>query len=165
MQDVEFGTALLAALAVGAIAFELRPEAVPLWRLSVAPLAALAAALALPSEPGWRTTVAGLVAGIAAGSLRGCLTPLKVDRFRKVVRLRRAAYDGVASALAISVLVGADTRPTVAFLQEYMVSVPFTAIALFAAAYLLGRAVTIGLRARSAPHDDMGAGDMRSGAT
>jgi hypothetical protein len=156
MQDVEFGTALLAALGVGSIAFELRREAVPLWRLFIAPLAALAAVLALPPEPDRLVVVvAGLLAGIVAGSLRGFLTPLRVDHIWKVVRLRRAAYDGVAFALAIAVLAGADTKPTVAFLLSRMVSVPFAAVAFFAAGYLLGRAVTIGLRTRSTPHDDM----------
>jgi hypothetical protein len=156
MHDVEFETALFAALGVGAIAFELRREIVPLWRLFVAPLAALAAALSLPSEPRWlAVAVAGLVVGTVAGSLRGLSTPLRVDHIWKVVRLRRAAYDGVAFALVIAILAGADTQPTAAFLQQRMIFVPFAAIAFFCAGYLLGRAVTIVLRTRSTPHDDM----------
>jgi hypothetical protein len=43
----------------------------------------------------------------------------------------------------------------VAFLMPYMATVPFTAIAFFCAGYLLARAVTIGLRTRSTPHNDM----------
>jgi len=156
MQDVEFGTALLAALGVGSIAFELRREVVPLWRFFVAPLAALAAALALPSGPDWPAVgVAGLVVGIAAGSLRGFWTLLRVDHIWKIVRLRRVSYDGIAFALAIAVLVGADTKPTAVFLLEHTVSMPFAAAAFFAAGYLLGRAVAIGLRTRWTPHDDM----------
>jgi hypothetical protein len=156
MQDVEFWAALLAALGVGSIAFELRREVVPVWRLFVAPLAALAGVVALPSGPDWpAVAVAGLLVGIAAGSLRGFQTSLRVDHIWKIVRLRRASYDGMAFALAIAVLVGADTRPTAAFLRQYTAFVPFAAIAFFAAGYLLGRAVTIGLRTRSTPHDDM----------
>ena len=156
MQDVDFGTALLAAMGVGAIAFELRREIVPVWRLFVAPLAALAAALSLPPEPRWlAVAVAGLVVGAVAGSLRGLSTLLRVDHIWKVVRLRRVAYDGVAFALVIAVLAGADTKPTAAFLQQRMIFVPFAAIAFFCAGYLLGRAITIVLRTRSTPHNDM----------
>jgi hypothetical protein len=156
VEDVEIRTALFAAIAVGAIAFELRREVVPLWRLFVAPLAALVAALTMPAEPRWlAVAVAGLAVGIVVGSLRGLSTLLRVDHTWKVVRLRRVAYDGVAIALVIAVLAGAATEPTAAFLLENMVSLPFAAIACFCAGYLLGRAVTIGLRTRSTPHDDM----------
>jgi hypothetical protein len=156
MQGVEFATALFAAICVGAIAFELRREVVPPWRLFVAPLAALAAALTLPPEPRWLgVAVAGLVVGIVAGSIRGLSMLLRVDHIWKVMRLRRVAYDGVACALAIAVLAGADTKPTAAFLPQHGVFVPFAAIAFFCAGYLLGRAGTIGLRTRSTPHDDM----------
>ena len=156
MQDVEFGTALLAAVAVGAIAFELRRETVAMWRFFVAPLAALAAALSLPAEPRWlAVAVAGVVVGAVAGSVRGLSTPLRVDHNWKVVRLRHAAYDGVAFAMLIALLAGADTKSTAAFLHQRMIVVPFAAMAFFCAGYLLGRAVTIGLRARATPHDDM----------
>jgi hypothetical protein len=156
MQDVVFWTALFAAIGVGAIAFELRREVVPLWRLFLAPLAALAAAVTLPPEPRWLAlAVAGLVIGIVAGSIRGLSTMLRVDHIWKLMRLRRVAYDGVAFALTIAVLAGADTKPTTAFLMQRMMPVPFAAIAFFCAGYLLGRAGTIGLRTRSTPHDDI----------
>jgi hypothetical protein len=113
MEDVEFQTALFAAMGVGAIAFELRREVVPLWRLFVAPLAALAAALTMPAEPRWlAVAVAGLAVGILIGSLRGLATLLRVDHMWKVVRLRRVTYDGVAFALMIAVLAGAATEHT-----------------------------------------------------
>src|ERR1700730_9493442 len=156
MQEVAFWTALFAATSVGAIAFELRREIVPPWRLFVAPLAALAAALTLPPEPRWlAAAVASLVVGLVAGSVRGLSTMLRVDHIWKVVRLRRVAYDGVAFALVIAVLAGADTEPTVAFLMQRRMPVPFAAIAFLCAGYLLGRAGTIGLRTRSTPHDDI----------
>ncbi len=86
----------------------------------------------------------------ACAACRRC----SVDHIWKVVRLRRVAYDGVALALVIAVLAGADTKPTVAFLQQRMIFVPFAAIAFFCAGYLR-RAVTIVLRTRSTPHNDM----------
>lgn len=157
MQDVDLATALLAAVAVGTIAFELRREVVPPWRLFVPPLAALAAALTLPPEPRWLgMALAGFVVGAVVGGLRGLSAQLRVDHSWKVVRLRRAAYDGVATTLGIAVLAGVDTRPTVAFLVQHMIFVPFAAIAFFCVGYLTGRSAAIGLQIRGAPHDDMG---------
>ena len=156
MPDIEFWTAMFAASGVGSIAFELRREVVPLWRLFPAPMAAFAAAFTLPPEPRWLAlAVAGLAVGLVAGSLRGLTALLRVDHIWKVVRLRRAAYDGVAFALVIAMLAGADTKPTVTFLLQNSGSVPFAAIAFLCAGYLLGRAATLGLRTRATPHDDM----------
>ena len=59
MKEVAIWTVLFAAVAVGASAFEVRREVVPLWRLALAPLAAVACALSLPPEPRWLGAAAG----------------------------------------------------------------------------------------------------------
>ena len=156
MREVAFQTALFAAVAVGAIAFELRREMVSLWRLAPAPLAAVACALSLPSEPRWLGAAIGaVVVGLVAGSVRGLSAALRVDHIWKVVRLRRAEFDGVLVALLIAVLAGADISPVVDFMTRRLTPPPFGAIAFLCAGYLVGRAASIGVRSWSASHDDM----------
>lgn len=157
MRKVAFWAALFAAVAAGAVAFEVRRDVVPFWRLFVAPAAAFAAALSLPaSEPRWMATaVAGFLIGLVAGGVRGMSTKLRVDHEWGVVRLRRTTYDGVAFVLLMAAVVGADTPTTVAFLTTHIGGPPFAAMAFGCAGYLMGRAGTIGIRARGARHDDM----------
>jgi hypothetical protein len=156
MKEVAFWTALFAALAVGAIAFELRREVVPLWRLALAPLAAIACALTLPPEPRWLGAAIGaVVVGLVAGSVRGLSAALRVDHIWRLVRLRRAELDGIVVALAIAVLAGADIAPVVDFVARHSTPPPFAAIVFLGAAYLAGRAASIAVRTRSTPHDDM----------
>jgi hypothetical protein len=156
MKDVAFWTVLFAAIAVGAIAFELRREVVPLWRLALAPLAAIACALSLPPEPRWLGAAIGAaVIGVVAGSVRGLSTALRVDHIWKLVRLRRVELDGLAVALVMAVMAGADTVPVVDFVAHRFTPPPFAAIAFLCAGDLVGRAASIGVRSRSTPHDDM----------
>ena len=156
MKEVAFWTVLFAAVSVGAIAFELRREVVPLWRLALTPLAAVACALSLPPEPRWLGAAAGAaVIGIVAGSVRGLSTALRVDHIWKLVRLRKVEFDGLAVALVIAVLAGADIAPVVAFVAHHSTPPPFAAIVFLCAGYLVGRAASIGVRSRSTPHDDM----------
>ena len=156
MKDVAIWTGLFAAVAVGAIAFELRREVVPVWRLALAPLAAVACALSLPPEPRWLGAAIGAaVVGGVAGSVRGLSTALRVDHIWKLVRLRRVEFDGVAVALVIAVMAGADTAPVVDFIAHRLTPPPFAAIAFLGAGYLVGRAASIGVRSLSTPHDDM----------
>ena len=156
MKEVAIWTVLFAAVAVGAIAFEVRREVVPLWRHALAPLAAVACALSLPPEPRWLGAAIGAaVVGVVAGSVRGLSTALRVDHTWKLVRLRRVELDGLAVALAIAVLAGADIAPVVEFVAHRFTPPPFAAIAFLGAGYLVGRAVSIGVRSRSTPHDDM----------
>jgi hypothetical protein len=156
MREVAFLTALSAAVAVGAIAFELRREMVSLWRLAPAPLAAVACALSLPPEPRWLGAAIGaVVVGLVAGSVRGLSAALRVDHIWKVVRLRRAEFDGVLVALLIAVLAGADISPVIDFMTRRLTPPPFGAIAFLCAGYLVGRAASIGIRSCSTSHDDM----------
>jgi uncharacterized integral membrane protein len=157
MLEGAFWAALFAAVAAGGVAFEVRGDVVPFWRLFVGPVAALAAAFSLPvSEPRWlATAVAGFLIGLVAGSVRGMSAKLRVDHEWGVFRLRRATYDGVAFAMLMAAVVGADTPTTAAFLARHMWSLPFGAMAFGCAGYLMGRAGTIGIRARGARHDDM----------
>ena len=156
MNEVGFLTALFAAVAVGAIAFELRREVVPLWRLALPPLAAVACVLSLPPEPRWLGAAIGAaVVGIVAGSVRGLSPALRADCQWHVVRLRRAEFDGMAVALLIALLAGADIAPVVEFVARRSTPPPFAAIAFLGAGYLVGRAASIGVRSRSTPHDDM----------
>ncbi len=154
MKEVALWTALSAALAVGAAAFEMRREIVPLWRLSIAPLAALACALSLPPEPRWLGAALGaIVVGLVAGSVRGLSAALRVKQVWKSVALRHATYDGIAVALLICVMAGADIKPVVAYVARELTPPPFAAIALLCAGYLLGRAASIGVRSGT-PDDD-----------
>jgi hypothetical protein len=153
MKEVALWTALSAALAVGAVAFEMRREIVPLWRLSIAPLAALACALSLPPEPRWLGAALGaVVVGLVAGSVRGLSATLRVDRAWRAVSLRYATFDGIAVALVIALMAGADIKPVVAYIARELTPPPFAAIALLGAGYLLGRAASIGVR--SGAQDD-----------
>ncbi len=155
MEDVDFRSAVLAAFAVGAIAFELSREVVPPWRLFFSPLAALACAFTLMSDGSWLAlNIAAVACGVVAGCVRGKHTTVRVDHSWRVVRLRQL-YDGMAIALVIAILVGADIAPVVAFLADRMVPAPFAAAAFACAGYLLGRASAIGYRLRKTPHDDM----------
>ena len=87
MEHVAFGTAFFAALAVAAIAFELRRETVALWRLAPAPLAALACALSLPPEPRWLGAAIGAtVIGSVAGAVRGLSPAFRVALSIAVIR-------------------------------------------------------------------------------
>lgn len=160
MSNVAFWSALFAALAVGGIAFELRRDVVPLWRLFLAPAAALACALTLPADTRWfALEAAALAVGIVAGGVRGAGTALHVDHTWKVVRLR-LLRDGVAVALAMAMIVGADIAPVVAFLAGHLALAPFAAAALLCAGYLLGRAGAMAYRARKTPHRDMRPGSV-----
>ena len=159
MNGVALWTALCAAAAVGSIAFELRLETVRLWRLAPAPLAAVACALSFPPEPRWwGAAVGAAVVGIVAGSVRGLSPVLRVNHLWNVVRLRRAEFDGMAAALLIAVLAGANIAPVVDFLTRTLAPPPFAAIAFWCAGYLVGRAASIGVRSQSTPHDDMRSG-------
>ena len=156
MKEVAFWTVLFAAVAVGAIAFEVRREVVPVWRLALAPLAAVACVLSLPPEPRWAGAAIGAaVVGVVAGSVRGLSTALRVDHIWKRVRLRRAEFDGLAVALVMAVMAGADIAPVVDFFARRFTPPPFAAIAFLCAGYLVGRAASIGVRSRSTPHDDI----------
>lgn len=156
MKEVAFWTVLFAAVTVGATAFEVRREVVSVWRLALAPLAAVACALSLPPEPRWLGAAIGAaVVGVVAGSVRGLSTALRVDHLWKRVRLRRVELDGLAVALAIAVLAGADIAPVVEFVARRATPPPFAAIAFLGAGYLVGRAASIGVRSRTTPHDDM----------
>jgi hypothetical protein len=153
-------TALSAALAVGAMAYELRRETVPTWRLAVATLAAAACALSLPPEPRWLGAAVGaVVVGLVAGSVRGLSAGLRVDHAWKVLRLRRATYDGLLAALVIAVMAGVDGAPVVQFIARHTTPPPFAVIALLCAGYLMGRAVAMGVHSRTVPHDDILPGD------
>jgi hypothetical protein len=161
MQEVAFWTALFAALGVAAVAFELRREVIPLWRLGLAPLAAVACALSMPAEPRWLgVAIGGVVVGSVAGGVGGLSAGLRVDHMWRLVRLRRAELDGVVAALAIAVLAGANISPVVAFVGQRLTPPPFAAIALLCASYLAGRAASIAVRSRSTPHDDMRPGSV-----
>lgn len=156
MKEVAFWTVLFAAVTVGATAFEVRREVVSVWRLALAPLAAVACALSLPPEPRWLGAAIGAaVVGVVAGSVRGLSPALRVDHIWKRVRLRQIELDGLAVALAIAVLAGADIAPVVDFVARRSTPPPFAAIVFLGAGYLVGRAASIGVRSRSTPHDDM----------
>ncbi len=156
MKEIALWTALFAAVTVGAIAFELRRDVVPLWRLALAPLAAVACALSLPPEPRWLGAAIGAaVVGVVAGSVRGLSTTLRVDHMWKLVRLRRVEVDGLAVALVLAIVAGANIAPVVEFVTQRFTPPPFAAIAFLCAGYLVGRAASIGVRSRSTPHDDM----------
>jgi len=156
MQEVALWTALFAAIAVGSIAFELRREIVPVWRLAIAPVAALACAISMPPEPRWLGAAIGaVVVGVVGGSVRGLSASLRVDHVWKVLRLRYVTYDGLVVALVLALMAGADIAPVASFIAHRLTPPPFTAIALLCAGYLVGRAASIGVRSQSTPHDDM----------
>ena len=93
--------------------------------------------------------------GVVAGSVRGLSAALRADHIWKLVRFRKVELDGLAVALAIAVLAGADIAPVVDFVAGRFTPPPFAAIAFLGAGYLAGRAASIGIRSRSTPHDDM----------
>lgn len=153
MGSVGFWNAVLAGALVSAVAFELRRDTVPQWRLFVPPLLALAVLLGLPALPMRPLEIAiCAVVGLSTGAARAHLVRLRADHVWKLVRLG-PLYDGVALALVLAVASGADIEPV----RRTML--PLVDVLLlggvFAASYLSGRAVALGLVSRAAAHDDI----------
>lgn len=153
MGSLGFWSAVLAAALVSAVAFELRRETVPQWRLFVPPLLALALLLSLPALPvrPLEIAICGAV-GLSTGAARAHLVRLRADHVWKLVRLG-PLYDGVAFALVLAVASGADIEP-VRRAMPPLVDVLLLG-GIFAASYLSGRAVALGLVSRAAAHDDI----------
>jgi len=153
MGSLGFWNAVLAAGLVAAVAFELRRETVPRWRLFVPPFLALAIVFSLPSLPARPLDIAICVAvGLSTGAARAHLVRLRADHVWKLVRMG-PLYDGVALALVLAVASGADIEPARRTMQA-LVEVLLLG-GLFAASYLSGRAVALGLVSRAAAHDDI----------
>ena len=111
MNSLGFWNAALAAALVSAVAFELRRETVPRWRLFVPPVLALAIVLSLPALPMRPLEIAICVAvGLSTGAARAHLVRLRADHVWKLARLG-PLYDGVAFALVLAVASGADIEP------------------------------------------------------
>ena len=156
---------MVAAGALGAVVV-LRREAagrsLSFGRLFAAPLLGFAAAFLLlaMSEPQARQPmlwVAGLTAGLAAGTARGILLPLQVDRLWDRLRLP-SGRDGLwAACLLGGVALGAFS---VGFIPSNppwgdLLEVATSTAAAGCAGFLAGRACSLWLRAWNAPHSSL----------
>ena len=132
-------------------------------RLFAAPLLAFAAAFLLlaMSEPQTREPVlwiGGLVAGLAAGTARGIMVPLQVDRLWDRLRLP-SGRDGLwaASLLGAVALIAFSVDLVPANLPwSDVLAVTSSTAAAACAGFLGGRACSVWLRAWNAPHRSLG---------
>ena len=153
---------LIACGALGAVAV-LRREAngrsLPPGRLFTAPLLAIPAAfllfaLSAPEQRQPGLWAIGLAAGFVAGTARGIVLPLQVDRMWDRLRLSRAR-DGLWVACLLGAVAlaafGADVVPADLPWMVMLDGAAATAAAA-CAGYLAGRASSLWLRALRAPH-------------
>ena len=141
-----------------AIRFELKGNAVPLWRFFIPALAILLCSLALLgglSSRGRGLLMVALILGVASGSARAGWLLMRADHASRLVRLSRVR-DGVWVAFAAVVFAMIDVGVTFRVAEGVAPSPVFAAAVALCAGYLSGRAIVIASRSRSAQHRDMG---------
>jgi|FEC22Drversion2_1045045.scaffolds.fasta_scaffold00172_14 hypothetical protein len=156
---------MVAAGALGAVAV-LRREAagrsLSFGRLFAAPLLAFAAAFLLlaMSDPEARQPalwVGGLAAGLVAGTARGIMAPLQVDRLWDRLRLP-SGRDGLwAASLLGAVALAAFSVDLIPANLPWgdLLEVAASTAAAACAGFLAGRACSLWLRAWNAPHSSL----------
>ncbi len=149
--------ALLALAGWWAIRFELKGNAVPLWRFFVPAAAILLCSLAMLgglSSRGRGLLLVALFLGVASGSVRGLWLLMRADHASKLVRLSRVR-DGLIVAFAAVVFAVIDVGVTFRAAAGAAPSPVFAAAVALCAGYLTGRAIVIVSRSGSAQHRDM----------
>ena len=150
--------ALLALAGFWTIRFELKGNAVPLWRFFLPALAILLCSLALLgglSSRGRGILLVALILGVPSGSVRAAWLLMRADHATKLVRLSRVR-DGVWVAFAAVVFAIVDVGVAFRVAEGAAPSPLFAAAVALCAGYLIGRAIVIASRSRSAQHRDLG---------
>ncbi len=154
---IHFCAALLALAGFWAVRFELKGNAVPLWRFFVPALVILLCSLLLLgglSSRGRGLLIVALILGVLSGCVRGVWLLMRADHASKLVRLSRVR-DGVWIAFAAVVFAMIDVGVTFRAAAGAAPSPVFAAAVALCAGYLSGRAIVIVSRSGSAQHRDM----------